>query len=127
MTTEMLIRITSHEASDSWGFVGVVLVGEVEAYRTLEAFSTPSEAAAACQRLVADAFGEVLAGREWRPSVTSAGRCPPARTSTSARCGPTRWTPPGRRPRAGVPGADREATGDLAPVCSERKSDLRPP
>lgn len=103
MTTEMLIRITSDEASDSWGFVGVVLVGEVEAYRTLEAFSTPSEAAAACQRLVADAFGEVLAGREWRAVRDERGALPTRQdfnlsAMRSHPVDPARPAPEGRGP-----------------------------
>jgi hypothetical protein len=62
----LLISIGSDAASDSWGFVGVVRVGALEAYRTLEAFATPHAATAAAQQLMADVLGEMLAGREWR-------------------------------------------------------------
>ena len=74
----MLIRVGSDEASDSWGFVGVVRVGEVEAYRTLEAFVTPELATEAATNLVADVLGELLAGREWR-SVRDDKGAPPTR------------------------------------------------
>ena len=62
----MPISIDIDEASDSWGFVGVVKVGEVEAYRTVEAFASQSEALAHTQVLVAGTLGELLAGQEWR-------------------------------------------------------------
>ena len=72
----LLINIASDAASDSWGFVGVVRVGDVEAYRTLESFATPSEATAAVQKLVADFIGELLAGREWRTMRDELGEPP---------------------------------------------------
>ena len=75
---DMLISITTDEASDSWGFVGVVRVGEVEAFRTLEAFPSQAEALQATQRLVGDVLGELLAGREWRTVRDSTGQ-PPTR------------------------------------------------
>ena len=75
---EMLISITADEASDSWGFVGVVKVGQVEAFRTLEAFRSPAEALHSTQRLVGDVLGELLAGREWRTVRDSTGQ-PPTR------------------------------------------------
>src|SRR5579875_2666053 len=62
----MLISLDVSEASDSWGFVGVVKVGDHEAYRTLEAFPSQAEALAHAQLLVAGALGELLAGQEWR-------------------------------------------------------------
>ncbi|HWC35090.1 MAG TPA: hypothetical protein VG650_09710 [Mycobacteriales bacterium] len=62
----MLISIDIDEASDSWGFVGVVKVGEAEAYRTLEAFPSVSGAEEHAQALVAGVLGELLAGQEWR-------------------------------------------------------------
>jgi hypothetical protein len=73
---DMLIKIGSAPASDSWGFVGVVYVGDVEAYRTLEAFRTPDEAAHAAQDFMADLLGEMLAGREWRAVRDDNGRPP---------------------------------------------------
>lgn len=73
---DMLISIGVDEASDAWGFVGVVKVGDAEAYRTLEAFSTPTEAAAGVQQLMAEALGELLAGREWRHVRDEKGHAP---------------------------------------------------
>lgn len=74
--TDGLIHTTAEQASDSWGFVGVVWVGEVEAYRTLEAYLTPREASRAAQQLTADFLGEVLAGREWRTVREEHGTLP---------------------------------------------------
>ena len=74
----MLVKIGSDAASDSWGFVGVVTVGEVEAYRTLEAFASPAAATEATANLVADLMGELLAGREWRAVRDDKGK-PPTR------------------------------------------------
>lgn len=79
MPSDMSIHIGADEASDSWGFVGVVSVGDAEAYRTLEAFTTPSDAVAAVQRLVADGLGELLAGREWRAVRDERGALPTRR------------------------------------------------
>ena len=72
----ILISIETDVASDSWGFVGVVKVGAVEAYRTLEAFPTPSAASTAAQALMADVLGELLAGREWRAVRDDKGGTP---------------------------------------------------
>ncbi|HVX69404.1 MAG TPA: hypothetical protein VHA79_06890 [Mycobacteriales bacterium] len=62
----MLISIEVAEASDSWGFVGVIRVGAAEAYRTLEAFPSRTEAERHTQALVGGTLGELLAGQEWR-------------------------------------------------------------
>jgi hypothetical protein len=70
------IIIDSDAASDSWGFVGVVRVGEVEAYRTLQAYPTPDDAVRAAQDLVADFLGGVLAGREWQHVRDDHGHLP---------------------------------------------------
>lgn len=75
---DLLISISADEASDSWGFVGVVRVGEVEAYRTIEAFPSHGDALRATQTLVAGVLGELLAGQEWRSVRESTGR-PPTR------------------------------------------------
>lgn len=74
--TGMLITISSDTASDSWGFVGTISVGDIEAYRTLEAFSTPQEAEKAAQDLMATVLGEALAGAEWRRVRESTGSAP---------------------------------------------------
>jgi hypothetical protein len=63
---EVAISIGVDEASDSFGFVGVVNVGDAEAYRTLEAFPTPLEAKRETRDLVGVVLGELLAGAEWR-------------------------------------------------------------
>lgn len=76
--TDIFITIGSDAASDSWGFVGVVKVGEFEAYRTLEAFRTPAEAQRAAQEILAGVLGELLAGAEWR-RVREARGAPPTR------------------------------------------------
>jgi hypothetical protein len=60
------IIVDSSPASDSWGFVGRVMIAEHECFRTLRAFSTPGEAQSAAQVLVSDVLGEMLAAREWR-------------------------------------------------------------
>lgn len=73
---DMLISIKSDQASDSWGFVGVVCVGDIEAYRTLESFATPADAANRAQALMASFIGEVLAGREWRGVRDEQGHIP---------------------------------------------------
>lgn len=75
---EMLVSVSTDEASDSWGFVGVVKVGEVEAFRTLEAFPSRAEALRATQGLMGDVLGELLAGREWRAVRDVTGQ-PPTR------------------------------------------------
>ncbi len=72
----LLITIDTAPASDSWGFVGRVLVGEHEAYRTIRAYPSPSEAVAATQGLVADVLGGLLAGQEWRNAQDEFGRAP---------------------------------------------------
>ena len=67
--SEILITVGSDVASDSWGFVGVVKVGQFEAYRTLEAFPTPAEAQNGAQEILSGILGELLAGAEWRPAA----------------------------------------------------------
>ena len=76
--SEILVTVGSDVASDSWGFVGVVKVGQFEAYRTLEAFPTPLEAQNAAQEILAGILGELLAGAEWR-RVREAKGAPPTR------------------------------------------------
>jgi hypothetical protein len=73
---EILISLGFAEASDGWGFVGVVKVGQVEAYRTLEAFPAPLEALSRTQQLVGSVLGELLAGAEWRRIRDVQGRAP---------------------------------------------------
>lgn len=73
---DLLIRLDATEASDSWGFVGRVIIGGVEAYRTLGSYPTPTEAREAVQRIVAAAMGPLLAGEEWRALLEATGRTP---------------------------------------------------
>jgi hypothetical protein len=77
--SELLISIATDEASDSWGFVGVVRVGGFEAYRTLGAYSTPADALAGAQTLMGGILGEALAGAEWRQLRETTGRAPTRR------------------------------------------------
>lgn len=73
---DLSIKTGADTASDSWGFVGVVRVGEVEAFRTLTAYVSPEEARHAAQALVADVLGEMLAGRDWRQVRMTSGHTP---------------------------------------------------
>jgi len=72
----MLISIGVDTASDSWGFVGVVKVGDYEAYRTIGSFATPAEAEQETQILVGGILGELLAGAEWRRVREATGAAP---------------------------------------------------
>ena len=65
MAEPLLMRIDATPASDSWGFVGRVLIGDLEAYRTIRSYVTPTEASQAASRLLAGALGPLLAGQEW--------------------------------------------------------------
>jgi hypothetical protein len=72
----LLINVVTSPASDSWGFVGVVSVGDHEAYRTIRAYASPGEALVATQRLLADVLGGLLAGREWVSAQAEFGHAP---------------------------------------------------
>jgi hypothetical protein len=73
---ELLIKVATAPASDSWGFVGVISVGDREAYRTIRAHATPTEALAATQGLLADVLGALMAGQEWRAAHEEFGHAP---------------------------------------------------
>jgi hypothetical protein len=73
---ELLITITLSPASDSWGFVGVVSVGEHEAYRTIRAYTSPGEALSATQQVLAGVLGALMAGREWDAAQSDFGHAP---------------------------------------------------
>ncbi len=62
----LVITLDTAPASDGWGFVGRVVVGEFEAYRTLRAYATPTDARAATEAIVGRVLGSILAGEEWR-------------------------------------------------------------
>jgi len=76
MSDELFITVDTAPASDSWGFVGRVLVGEHEAYRTIRAYATPAEALDSAQELVAGILGALLAGQEWRAAQEEFGHAP---------------------------------------------------
>lgn len=73
---QLLITITTTPASDSWGFVGVVSVGDQEAYRTIRAYTAPGDALQATQRLLADVLGTLMAGQEWGAAQADFGHAP---------------------------------------------------
>jgi hypothetical protein len=73
---ELLIKISSSPASDSWGFVGVILVGDHEAYRTIRAYDAPRAALDAVQELLAGVLGALIAGQEWRAAQDQFGHAP---------------------------------------------------
>lgn len=75
-TDELLITVATSPASDNWGFVGVVSVGDQEAYRTIRAYTAPGEALVATQRLLADVIGELMAGQEWGAAQSEFGHAP---------------------------------------------------
>jgi hypothetical protein len=71
-----LITLNSEPASDGRGFVGVVSVGDHEAYRTLRAHPLPGEALRDVQHLLADVLGSLVAGQEWRSAEQEFGHAP---------------------------------------------------
>jgi len=72
----ILINVVAVPASDSWGFVGVVRVGDHEAYRTIRAYPTPRDALAAAQALLGEVLGALMAGQEWRTAADEFGHAP---------------------------------------------------
>lgn len=72
----MIINLEAASSSDSWGFVGVVSIGDYEAYRTIRSYSTPADALRATQHLLADVLGALLAGQEWRTAADEFGHTP---------------------------------------------------
>ena len=60
------IWVDAIEARDAWGFVGVVRVGDHEAYRTPHSYPVPSDARAAAEQLLANLLGSLLTGQEAR-------------------------------------------------------------
>jgi hypothetical protein len=81
------ISLDSVEAPDAWGFVGVVRVGDCEAYRTLRSYPVPSEARAAAEQLLANVLGTLLAGQEWRTASDELGH-PPGHSELGPGPGP---------------------------------------
>jgi hypothetical protein len=76
MTDQLFVRLDTAPASDSWGFVGRVLIGDHEAYRTIRAYPTPEEALATTQQLMGNVLGALLAGQEWREAHQEFGHAP---------------------------------------------------
>jgi hypothetical protein len=76
MENPVNITIDSAPASDGWGFVGRVLVGDREAYRTIRAHTTPSDALVATSGLLADVLGPLLAGQEWAEATEELQHAP---------------------------------------------------
>jgi hypothetical protein len=76
---QMAISVSADAASDSWGFVGVVSVGDAVAYRTMEAFPSPLEAQRITRDIIADVLGELLAAAEWRRVRETKGAVPTRR------------------------------------------------
>ena len=70
------ISISTSPASDSWGFVGVVSVGDHEAYRTIRASPSPAGALSEAQHLLAGVLGSLMAGQEWRTAQEEFGHAP---------------------------------------------------
>jgi hypothetical protein len=52
------------------------LVGDIEAYRTIRAHTTPPEALQATTDLLAGVLGPLLAGQEWHWAVDEMGHAP---------------------------------------------------
>jgi hypothetical protein len=73
---QLHITIETAEASDSGGFVGRVMIGDQESYRTIRAFPAPGEALAATQEIVGEVLGNLLAGQEWRTLADELGHKP---------------------------------------------------
>jgi hypothetical protein len=71
-----LVTLSSAPASDSWGFVGVVNVGEYEAFRTIRAYTSPADALSATQRTLAGVLGVLMAGQEWQLTRDELGHAP---------------------------------------------------
>jgi len=76
LTSVLSITISTAPASDSWGFVGVVCVGEYEAFRTVRAYATPGDALLATQQTLGGVLGTLMAGQEWRQTQEELGHAP---------------------------------------------------
>src|SRR5690349_586478 len=76
MEKQTLVTLDVVEASDAWGFVGVVRVGSFESYRTIRAYATPGDALEAVQRLLGKFLGTLMAGQEWNEAVEELGHAP---------------------------------------------------
>ena len=76
MANPVNITIDSAPASDGWGFVGRVLIGDLEVYRTIRAHTTPSEALVATSRLLSGVLGPLLAGQEWTEATEELQHAP---------------------------------------------------
>lgn len=61
-----MISIDTAQEVDAEGFAGRLLVGGIEAYRTVSVYPTSADALQAAATLLAGALGPRLAGQEWR-------------------------------------------------------------
>ncbi len=71
-----LIKVTADPTGDGENFVGVVEIGEVQAYRTLRRFRSEETAQAWAVELLRDALGSLLAGEEWLRVKSDLDRVP---------------------------------------------------
>jgi hypothetical protein len=72
----VLINIDPVRAVESEAFVGRVLVGDIEVYRTVGEYATPDEAVHATAGLLAGVLGPRLAGQEWNTTKKELHRVP---------------------------------------------------
>ena len=80
-----LISSDALEARGAWGFVGVVRVGDHEAFRTSRSYPVPSDARAAVEQLLAHVLGTLLAGQEGQAAVVDEPRPGPRRSELGSR------------------------------------------
>ncbi len=71
-----LIRVTADRTDDGEHYVGVVDIGEVQAYRTLRRFRSEASAQGWAVELLRDALGGMLAGEEWLRVKSDVERVP---------------------------------------------------
>ncbi len=71
-----LIKVTADTTDDGEHYVGVVDIGEVQAYRTLRRFRSEETAQAWAVELLRDALGSMLAGEEWLRVKSDLDRVP---------------------------------------------------
>jgi hypothetical protein len=55
------------------GFVGILAVGDHEAYRTIRSWASPHDALNATERLLSGALGSLMAAEEWRTATEEFG------------------------------------------------------
>jgi hypothetical protein len=112
-----LISLDALEARGAWGFVGVVRVGDHEAFRTLRRYPVPSDARAAVEHLLAHVLGAMLRGQERRAAADEPDPrfCELASwsTTTAADCKAQSDPPQVLTPRTQAWDAERVASGSF--------------